>query len=261
MKGFLRRKAGRVISAAISVAMIISAMGISAGAATTTTEYSKINVGDSIGAYSQISSNGFNVYQCVATRSKITRTSAGGGTFSIVSNGTDENFALSQSAFAEGSAWLDGDASTIGYIGLERCYYIDLGEANFKNEGTNIGTINNTAVLKYPDISFDGLVSICAEMTSDEHAAYIQFYRDLEEAEDKTLYTYDKDAAVRDYRYSADNITIDETKAISDKVQIQGGVEVSVDTTSGTGDLYMVVRKVSGTWAGNFDYLDMTYVN
>lgn len=129
---------------------------------------------------------------------------------------------------------------------IVECEALEYGFGNFKNETTNIGTINNTAVLKFEDVDFDGLASIDTVMTNDKYTAYVQFYRDLTEAEDKTLFTYDKDTTERDYRYRIEDVTIDEAKSISDKITINGSMPCSIAETDGIGDLYMVIRKVSG---------------
>lgn len=139
------------------------------------------------------------------------------------------------------------------------CEDLEYGFGNFLNEVTNIGTINNTAVLKFADVSFDDLSTINVVMTNSGTPAYVQFYRDLTEVDEKTYYTYDKDQTERDYRYNINDINIDESKAISEKITVQGIMPLALSETEGTGDLYMVIRKVSGTWAGNFDYLELNY--
>ena len=177
---------------------------------------------------------------------------------------------------SNGHTWSGNyDYMTLTYAAAEfskklECENIAYGFGNFKKESgppENIGTINNTAILKFANVDFDSLNSIDIVMPQNcNNDGKVRFYKDLIETEEKTKYTYDRDTTERDYRFRLDNVQVDESKAISAETQIYSSnadkttrVELT-DAQSGTGNLYMVINKVSGTWAGNYDYINLNYI-
>ncbi|MGN0243818.1 MAG: glycosyl hydrolase family 95 catalytic domain-containing protein [Lachnospiraceae bacterium] len=152
------------------------------------------------------------------------------------------------------------------------CENYTYGFGNYKNETTNIGTINGDTVLKYSDVSVKDLKSIEVAQTNSNTAAKVQFYIGLTDdcqygTESQAAYdgvykqgssTYDDSGnngptAMR--RYLTSHIKSYGT-AITAEEQIQGTKTLAVALPEGTADtcdLYMVIKKVSGTWAGNFD--------
>lgn len=147
------------------------------------------------------------------------------------------------------------------------------GFGNFKNEGNNVGTVNGTAVLKFENVTVDDLKSIHVVKTKSGNANYIQFYLDAEtDIIDGTQYdgVYDKDnslsSASGTKRYASSHIQNYGT-AVSDEITIGSAesektIPITIpDGITGTHDLYVRVNKVSGTWAGNYDYMILKYSN
>lgn len=151
------------------------------------------------------------------------------------------------------------------------------GFGNFKNEGTNIGTVNNIAVLKFENITVDDLKSIQMVKTKSGNPNYVQFYLDTStDITPDTAYdgiykqggsTYDDNSdngPTEMKRYLLSHIT-EYDISISDEIRIESTEEektipiVIPNGFTGTHDLYVKVNKVSGTWAGNFDYMVLKY--
>ena len=157
---------------------------------------------------------------------------------------------------------------------------IEYGFGNYKIEtgkstpsGAEIGTINNTTVLKYSGVSTADLLS-AAITRANAHSsnlvpAYVTLYADLDENELVLHSGYDRDsgeaAAQASRRYTLEGVDIDESKAISNAIQIaQGAVDITVPIDNAglpdTIDLYVVIEKYSGqTWGGNYDYMTLNY--
>ena len=150
------------------------------------------------------------------------------------------------------------------------------GFGNYKNEVTNIGTINGIAVLKFEDISVDDLKSIKMVKSNSGNPSYVQFFLDATtDITSNMAYdgVYIKDTVFDDTsnngptamkRYLTSHI-LDYGTEISDQVTIDASeterlIPVKIpDGITGKHDLYVKVNKVTGTWAGNFDYMALKY--
>lgn len=153
----------------------------------------------------------------------------------------------------------------------------DYGFGNYKNEGTNIGTINGEALLKFSNVSVDDLKTIQVVKTKAGSANTIQLYLDAQtDVTADTAYdgiysqggtTYDdagNNGPTAMKRYDPSHRK-DYGTAISEEMTIEAtAAEKTIPITipegiTGSHDLYVRINKVSGTWAGNFDYLVLKY--
>ncbi len=193
-------------------------------------------------------------------------------TVSVASGVSDVNIAVASGLIGEHDLYVVIDSNNHTWSGnydyMELCYAatvfsekieneaFDYGFGSYKNEGTNIGSINGKTVLKYSDISFDYLESVHINKSNTDPSKTTLYY-DLQESAEKTY------ASEADKRYNLSDITIDESKKISETISMSNGTaEADILLTSkpsGKHDLYVVIEGNGAFWYGNYDYMNLNY--